>query len=187
MALPVNRRASATGVTTVKAPIITGAQLREEITLIMAQAATGTAAGSLDMPVEVFANTDLNGLLGVGVGSPVNLAKESYFKADQGIKLHVLPVGDPGAGTAATGTITASTAIATKAIPINISAQGIEVSGVLAIGEDQDTAASLIKALLDTITRNPFTSAAAAGVVTTTAIAEGKIGNGISIEVYDDD
>jgi phage tail sheath gpL-like len=190
MALPTNRRASAVGVTTVKAPIAVGAQLREEITLILAQAATGTAAGSLDMPVEVFANTDLNSLLGVGIGSPVNLAKEAFFKAEQGLKLWVLPVGDPVAGAAATGDIEAATGTATKSIIITVEANGYTASGSIPTGADQDDAAELIQTLLNSITRNPFTTNIDTGVtdnvVDLTAVCKGEIGNEIHVDVYDD-
>ena len=191
MALPGTRRASAVGVTTEKASIAVGAQLRDEITLIIAQAATGTAAGSLDIPLEVFSTTNLNDLLGVGVNSPVNLAKEAFFKAVPGAKLHILPVGDPTAGTAATGTITAATGISTKTIPLIVTVNGVPASGALAKGEDEEGAALLIKELLDSNIRKPISAVIDTGVtdnvVDLTAVCEGPIGNSVTVSVTDTD
>lgn len=191
-ALPTTRRASAVGVATEKAAIPVGAALREEITLILAQANTGAPAGNLNTPVEVFATDDLNAKLGVGIGSPINLSKESFFKVDQGLRLYVLPVGDPAAGgVAAVGAITAATGTATKAIPINIEANGYVFSGTLAKNEDQDAAAILLLELLDTQVRNPFTAAIDVGitdnVVDLTANFQGPQGNTIEVKVYDND
>lgn len=187
-ALSVNQRASAVGTTTKKTPVELGASLRDEIILILAQGNTGTAPGLLNVPKEVYENTSIGSLF--GYGSPVNLSKEDVFTVSAGLKVYILPVGDPAAGgVAALADITTATGAASKDFVIFIESNGNNFEVAIVKDEDQDAIAAKVLATLQTQIRNPFAGEIDAGntdnIVDLTANFQGTAGNFIDLTVVD--
>ncbi|SDH06071.1 MULTISPECIES: phage tail sheath subtilisin-like domain-containing protein [unclassified Duganella] len=117
-----------------------------------------------------------------GAGSMLHLAVQAYRQNDTFGEVWCLPVQDAGGATAATGTVT-FTAAATVAGTLSLYVAGVLVQ--MAVLPTQ-TVAQLATALVAAIAATPnlpVSAAAAAGVVTLTALNKGTVGNDIDVRL----
>jgi phage tail sheath gpL-like len=147
-------------------------------TLLIGQKATvGTAV--VDTPVQVESLAQVLTLC--GQGSILAAMAQRYLQRDPFGDLWLLPVADPAAGAAATGTITVTgTATASGTLNLYIGGQRVRV-GV----STGDTAAIIgpnINVAINADDDLPVTAAAVAGVVTLTALNKGLLGNDIQLQ-----
>lgn len=117
-----------------------------------------------------------------GSGSMLHLEVQAYRQNDTFGEVWCLPVQDSAGATAATGTVT-FTAAATAAGTLSLYVAGVLVQ--MAVLPTQ-TVAQLATALVAAITATPglpVSAAAAAGVVTLTALNKGVSGNDIDVRL----
>ena len=188
MTLPQNQRSSAVGTDSQKAPVLAGANLRPEVIIVLAQAASGTTA-PLDIPFRVFEG-DAYGA-DYGYGSPFSLALDSLFKANDSLEVWGLPVGQPGTGSPAAASIGVSIGTVTKSFTAFVRTKGLEISFAGIKGDSQDQVALNIKAALDAQIRTPFTADIDTGVtddtVDLTTVFNGVQADEITLSVVDSD
>lgn len=112
----------------------------------------------------------------MGAGSVAHLMSEQHFAACPELPLYIAPIADDGAGVAAEHTLTiAGTATASGVLSIAILDKIYQVAVI--VGATAASVAAALDAVLDADPSLPFTSAAAAGVVTLTAKNKGTVGN----------
>jgi phage tail sheath gpL-like len=154
----------------------TGTALQSTL-LIGQKSATGTAVA--DTPIEVESLAQVLSLC--GQGSILAAMAQRYLDRDPFGDLWLLPLVDPAAGAAATGTITVTgTATASGTLNLYIAGQRVQVAV-----NNGDTAAIIGPAINTAINADddlPVTSAAVAGVVTLTALNKGALGNDIQVQ-----
>ena len=154
----------------------TGTQLQSTL-LIGQMSAAGTAVA--DTPIQVESVAQVLGLC--GQGSILSAMAQRYLKRDPFGDLWLLPVADPAAGAAATGTITV-TGPATAYGTLNIYIGGQRVQVGVSTG---DTASVIAANIVVAIAANPdlpVTSTAAVDVVTLHAVNKGALGNDIDLQ-----
>lgn len=115
-----------------------------------------------------------------GAGSMLARMVEYYRLVDPSGLLFCVAIADPGAGVAATGTITV-TGPSTAAGTINLYIAGQRVQVNVGIGDSANTIATSINAAINAATDLPLTSTAATNVVTMTCRWKGLTGNDINI------
>jgi phage tail sheath gpL-like len=154
----------------------TGTVLQSTL-LIGQKTAAGTAVQ--DIPIEVQSVAQVIQLC--GRGSILAAMAERYLQRDPFADLWLLPLVDAPAGAAATGTITVTgTATAYGTLNLYIGGQRLQVGVSTA-----DTAAIIggnVNVAINAADDLPVTSAAAAGVVTLTALNKGLLGNDIDLQ-----
>ena len=147
-------------------------------TLIIGQiSAAGQAVP--DMPVLVESQAQV--LILCGAGSMLAQMAQRYLQRDPFGSLYMLPLADATAGAAATGTITL-TGTATAAGTLNIYIGGIRVRSVVNAGDTAAIAGAALEAAITATPNLAATAAAAAGVITLTAINKGELGNDILLQ-----
>jgi phage tail sheath gpL-like len=158
-------------------PSQAGTPVNPKYGLLVGIAKGGTAP--FDTPVAVGTQTDANAFFGTGSMLARMFAK--WFSLNKSQILFALPIAEPGAGVAATGTITV-TAAATVAGTLALYIAGQKVT--VAIGSADTTAviATNINAAINAVTDLPVTSTVATNVVTLTAKFKGLSGNDIRVE-----
>ncbi|GGC90371.1 phage tail sheath C-terminal domain-containing protein [Chelatococcus reniformis] len=116
-----------------------------------------------------------------GDGSPLARAFEAAFRINKSVPIVCLPVAEPGAGVAATGTITlASAPSAAGTAYLYIAGQRVSVG--ISASDTTAQVATKIAAAITAVTTLPVTAAAATNVVTLTAKWKGITGNDIRVE-----
>jgi phage tail sheath gpL-like len=153
---------------------------------ILAQAATASA-GFSTAPKRITSAAEAAATY--GFGSPIHLAALELFPPVGGgvgsIPVWVLPLGDDGAGVAATGTITPAGAAATTA-NYTVRVSGIS-SGAFKVtsGDSVAVQCASIHAAIAAALSLPVTSANNTTAVGLTAKWKGATGNEIKVEVLD--
>lgn len=131
-----------------------------------------------DVPVLVGSTDQARAIF--GVGSMLARMMEIYRANDPFGEVWCLPVA-PGAGAAATGTVTyTGPATAAGTISLYIGAQ--KVQAAVANADTATMVAAAVAAAVNADTTLPVTAAAAAGVVTLTARHAGLLGNDIKVQ-----
>ena len=154
----------------------TGTALQSTI-LIGQKTAAGTAV--VDTPVEVSSVAQVLSLC--GQGSILAAMAQRYLDRDPFGDLWLLPVADPVAGAAATGTITVTgTASASGTLNIYIAGQRVQVA--VNSGDAPAIIGPNINIAINAADDLPVTSTAVAGVVTLTALNKGLLGNDIQLQ-----
>lgn len=116
-----------------------------------------------------------------GDGSPLARAFERAFALNKGTPIYCLPVAEPGAGVAATGTIVvASAPTAAGTIYLYIAGQRVAV-GVLS-SDTTANVATKINAAINAATTLPVTAAVSTSTVTLTAKWKGISANDVRVE-----
>lgn len=143
--------------------------------------ATKTAAGVAPANQLIAVGTQADADRLMGPGSMGARMFKAAFVLNRGTPIYFLPVAEPAAGVAASGTITvASAPTAAGTIPLYIAGQRLQV---LAGSADTTTqVATRIANAINAATDLPVTASAATGVVTVTAKWKGISGNDIRIE-----
>lgn len=138
---------------------------------------TGTTA---DVPLAVGNLAQVR--QAVGVGSELYLMARKFLANNAAQELYILPVAEPAAGVAATGTFTITgPATAPGTLPLYVGDVRIDV-GVNS-GDAAATIATNAAAAINAKVELPVTATAAAGVVTCTAKWKGLTGNQIRLGV----
>src|SRR5690349_17620167 len=139
-----------------------------------------TAAGLAPADVVTAIGTQMDADNLFGPGSMLAIQFKTFFQINKGTPVYALPVDEPEAGTAATGTITIAQAPSVAGtIALYIAGQLVSV-GIL--GSDNENAvAAKIAAAINAVTSLPVTATAAANVVTLTAKWKGLTGNDIDV------
>jgi len=146
--------------------------------LVGIMTADGDAPSDIPLPISSQAQADQ----AFGMGSELSRMFKAFFANNFANEVWALPVKEPVAAAAATGTITVTTAptaagtihlyIAGEHVPVNIS--------------PTDAVDEIATALEDAINANvtlPVTAAAAAGVITLTSVFKGVNANDISVSL----
>ena len=144
--------------------------------LIGHKLAGGSAA--LDTPYLVASVSQAIALF--GAGSMLARMQTKYRASDAFGEVWVIPVAEPAAGAAATGTITV-TGPATVAGTISLYVAGQLVSVAVVAADTSAVVATAIAAAINAVTTLPVTAAAVASVVTLTARWKGLTGNDITV------
>lgn len=114
-----------------------------------------------------------------GAGSEVHLMAKAAFEANPTVTLWVLPLAEPGGGTAADEEIVITgTASADGTITVMIRGEEIEVA--IPSGTTHTAAATLIETAIDDQTDWPVTASVATATITITAKTKGTRGNNIT-------
>ncbi|GGC68556.1 phage tail sheath C-terminal domain-containing protein [Chelatococcus reniformis] len=139
-----------------------------------------TAAGSApaDLPIAVGTQADADAFF--GAGSMLARMFTVWFAVNRTSPLVAIPIAEPGAGVAATGTITVSNA-ASAAGTLYLYIAGQRVSVGISASDTTAQVATKIAAAINAVTALPVTAAAATNVVTLTCRWKGLIGNDISM------
>ncbi|WP_413535066.1 phage tail sheath subtilisin-like domain-containing protein [Rahnella inusitata] len=148
-------------------------------TLVIGQALT-SAGAVLNIPVIESSASNVAGIY--GAGSMLHNQMVAYLANDVAGEIYLLPLADGAAQTAATGTVTLTTApTETGVISLYIAGQRVQVTVL-----STDTVTSMAAALTAAIaakTALPVTATSALGVVTLTAKNKGAHGNGIDLRL----
>src|SRR3954470_5170616 len=158
-------------------PSQAGTPVNPKYGLLVGIAKGGTAA--FDTPIAVGTQTDANAFFGAGSMLARMFAK--WFSLNKSQILYALPIAEPGAGVAATGTITV-TAAATVAGTLALYIAGQKVTVAIGSADTTATIATNINAAINAATDLPVTSTVATNVVTMTAKFKGLSGNDIRVE-----
>ncbi len=145
--------------------------------LIVAQMlATGTAV--VNTVVQVFDSESAAAMF--GRGSQAHRMVKAALRANRYVQLFVLPVADAVGGALAVGTLTyTGTATAAGAVTLNVA--GSDVTVAVANGDTAAVVGANVLAALNLLIDLPVTKAAAAGVVTLTAVNKGLVGNAMRL------
>lgn len=117
-----------------------------------------------------------------GPGSQLAQMIESYLKNNVSVEIYALPIMDPSAGTAATGSITIS-GEATAAGTVSLYVYDNLVQVGVNEGDDASTVAASIVSAISADDDLPITAEASEAVVTTKAKHKGLIGNDIIVSL----
>lgn len=140
--------------------------------IIATMLASGTATAGV--PVQALSEPAAAGLF--GAGSVAHGMVAAAVANDAFTDLYVLPIADPAAGAAATGTITVTgTATAPGTLALYVAGRMIQVG--IAAADTPTLAAGKIVTAITALTSLPVTAANAAGVITLTAKNKGATGN----------
>lgn len=148
-------------------------------TLIIGQALT-SAGAVLNIPVLESSASNAAGIY--GAGSMLHTQMVAYLANDVSGEIYLLPLADGAAQTAATGTVTLTSApTETGVISLYIGGQRVQAT-VLSTDSVTSMAAALTAAIAAK-TALPVTATSALGVVTLTAKNKGAHGNGIDLRL----
>lgn len=159
-------------------PSLAGTPVQNLEALLVGYALT-TGSAQPNVPVLVGRLDDARTLF--GDGSMLARMFERYFAVDQGTPIVCLPIPEPSAGVAATGTITfTATNASAGTLYLYVAGQRVPVS--VANGDTAAQIATKATAAIMAVTSLPVTAVAASGVVTVTAKHKGLSGNEIRLE-----
>ena len=140
-----------------------------------------TSAGSATPNQVVACGTNPDADVQFGPGSMLARMFKTAFKGVTSVPIYCLPVPEPAAGVAATGTITVTAApTVAGTYPLYIAGQLIQIAIVSA--DTTSTVAAKIAAAITATPDLPVTASAAAAVVTLTAKWKGLSGNDINVQ-----
>jgi phage tail sheath gpL-like len=131
-----------------------------------------------DVPIACGSQADANNL--AGVGSPLARMYARFFQLNKSTPVLLLPMGQPAAGVAASGTVTVTTP-STQAGELALYVAGQKVSVGVATADPVATVGTNIAAAITAMPDLPVTAAAAGAVVTLTAKWKGLTGNDIGL------
>jgi phage tail sheath gpL-like len=157
-------------------------QLNLRALLVGVKIAAGTASADVPIPIGSQAQADA----AFGVGSELARMFLAYFANNFANEVWGLPVAEPAAGTAATGTITVTGApTAAGTINLYIAGEPVRVN-ITTVDTPTTIAAAIVSAITNYYATPgnpglPVTATAAAGVVTLTSRFKGVNGNEISV------
>jgi phage tail sheath gpL-like len=147
--------------------------------LVGIMTAAGSAAPNVATPIGSQAMADAF----FGAGSELGRMFQAYYSNNVANEVWGLPVPEPTGGTAATGTITITTA-PTQAGTIHLYIAGTPVPvNVMSTDTVSDIATAIADAITATVPALPVTAVAAAGVVTLTAVFQGVNGNDVVVSM----
>lgn len=164
------------GVSVEADPSQAGTPVNLKFGLLVGIAKGGTAPVNQIIPVGTQADADSL----FGQGSMLARMFKAWFGINRATVLYALPVTEP-TGTAATGTITISTA-STVAGNIYLYIAGQRVTTTITASETVTTTATKVAAAINAAVDLPVTATSAAGVVTLTCKWKGVSGNDIRME-----
>lgn len=141
-----------------------------------------TAAGSATPDHPFIVESVAQVQAACGAGSMLDAMAERYLARDPFGTLYLLPLADNPAGVAAHGTVTI-TGTATASGTLNLYIAGQRVQSVVTSGDTATVIAANLLAAIATMTSLPVSEAAAAGVITLTALNKGEAGNGIDLQM----
>lgn len=151
-------------------------QTNNRVLLIGQRLAAGAVAALTPTPI-VTADQAISAF---GRGSMLARMAKALKSADQYSEVIAIALDDPGAGTAATFTLTlGGPATAAGTIALMIAGQKVEVA--VASGDSADTIATAIEAAVDAALDLPVTAGVASNVVTLTARHKGTCGSDIDV------
>ena len=140
-----------------------------------------TAAANVPANKAVACGTNADADIAFGPGSMLARMFKTAFKGVTSVPIICLPVPEPAAGVAATGTITvASAPTVAGTLALYVAGQLVPVAIVSA--DTTATVATKIAAAITAATDLPVKATAAAAVVTLTCKWKGLTGNGIRVE-----
>ncbi|QQR69114.1 MAG: phage tail sheath subtilisin-like domain-containing protein [Alphaproteobacteria bacterium] len=148
-------------------------------TLLIGQKLTA-GVGISNKPVVVGSESDAINLCGRG-----SMLARMYTMAranDPLGEIWILPLDEPGAGVAATGTIAIS-GTATSAGVLSIYIAGQRVQAAVASGDTATVVATALAAAINAAADLPVTASSSTGTVTVTARWKGETGNDIMIQL----
>lgn len=157
-------------------PSQAGTPVNPKFGLLVGISKGGTAPANTIIPVGTQADADVL----FGAGTMLARMFKSWFAINRATVLYALPIAEPS-GTAATGTITVTTA-ATTAGNYYLYIAGQKVTVTVTASETPTTTATKIVAAVTAMTDLPVTATASAGVVTLTCKWKGVSGNDIRVE-----
>lgn len=150
--------------------------LRQAALLVGIKTAAGSAPANIAIPVGTLAAAKA----AVGEGSMLERMTAAFLANNTAQELWLMPLAEPGGGTAATGTITVTgPAAAAGTIALYIAGQVVMVD--VAAGDTATVVAAAISAAINALTTLPVTAAPVAGVVTMTCRWKGISGNDIDV------
>jgi phage tail sheath gpL-like len=141
-----------------------------------------TAAGTAQPGVPVISQGVADAAAIGGSGSMLHLMVQAYRRSDNFGELWCLPLADAGGATAAAGTVT-FTAAATANGTFTLYVGGVAVAMPVVPAQTVAQLATALAAAINATPKLPVTAAAAAGVVTITAINKGPCGNDIDLRL----
>lgn len=150
--------------------------LHQPALLVGQKLSAGTATADVPVPI----STEAQAVSLFGDGSMLHRMVVAFLNNNLAHELWCLPVAEPGAGVAATGTLTV-TAVPTSAGTFSLYVAGQRLA--IAAGPS-DTVTTIAAAIVTAVTANtslPVTAANVAGVVTFTCKWKGSTGNDIDI------
>lgn len=151
-------------------------QVSNRVLLVGQRLAAGTVAALTPTPIV----TADQAIAAFGRGSMLARMAKALKAADNYSECVAIALDDPGAGTAATYTLTVSgPATAAGTIALLIAGQKVEVA--VASGDSANAVAAAIEAALDLALDLPVTAGVATNVVTLTARHKGTCGNDIDV------
>ncbi|QUM72182.1 phage tail sheath subtilisin-like domain-containing protein [Sphingopyxis granuli] len=138
----------------------------------------GAGTGAALVPTRLFSTAQADELF--GKASVLARCHRAFRIGDASSECWAIALADPGAGTAATGTITVTgPATAAGTIALMIAGQAVPVG--VASAATANTVATAIAAAINGMATLPVTAAAEAAVVTLTAKHKGTVGNDIDV------
>ena len=132
-----------------------------------------------DVPIACGSQADANNL--AGVGSPLARMYARFFQLNKSTPVLLLPMGQAGAGVAATGTVTVDRRRRRKPASSRSMSPGKRYPFRVAAADPVATVGTNIAAAITALPDLPVTAAAAGGVVTLTAKWKGLTGNDIGL------
>ena len=152
--------------------------------LVGVKITAGSAAADTPVPISSQSQADA----AFGAGSELSRMFQAYFANNAANEVWGLPIAEPAAGVAATGTITI-TAAPTSAGTIHLYIAGTHIPVNVATTDTPTTiAAAIVSAInnysaVDPLPHLPVSASAAAGVVTVTSLFKGVNGNEITVQM----
>ena len=140
---------------------------------------TAVGLAARDVPIACGTQADANALFGVGSMLARMFAK--HFALNKSSPVFALPVAEPSAGVAATGTLTVASA-PTVAGTLALYVAGQKVTVGIASADTTAQVATKIVTAITAATDLPVTASASTNAVTLTAKWKGLTGNDIRIE-----
>lgn len=117
-----------------------------------------------------------------GAGSMLALMTAAYLKSDPAGTVYYLPLSDASGAVAATGTVTIAGAPTAPGV-VSLYIGGVKVSVAVSTTDTPTTIAAALVAAIEANSNLPVSAAAAAGVVTLTALNKGAAGNDIDLRL----
>ena len=153
------------------------ATVNQPALLVGIKTADGIAAADVAIPVGTQAQADKQ----FGQGSHLAAMFRAFYSNNFAHEVWGLPIAEPVAGTAATGTLTVTKAGSSEAGTIHLYIGGQHVPVNVGAADTVDAIGDAIEAAINANLDLPVTAVNAAGVVTLTAIFKGTAGNDIDI------
>ena len=150
--------------------------IRQPALLVGVMLSAGIASADVPIPIGTQAEADKQ----FGRGSQLAAMFKTFYANNWGQEVWGVPLAEPGAGTAATGTITIGTA-PTEAGTLHLYIAGVHVPIGVTSADTPTTVAAAIVTAITADTNLPVTATSALGVVTVLCKWKGTSGNDIDM------